>query len=209
MRKDSWHPSNYSILSQYWRLRVEVETRKRPKLACWFGAILAAALVAPLLSAQVHDERAIKVAYVFNLTKYVEWPHSSNGAPLVVGFVGDGPIGDALEKMLSGKTSESRTIHVVLSPQKETLDQCDVLYVAYSSPDKVRETLDRVRGKSVLTVGDTESFPRDGGMVGLVRTGDQVRIEVNLGVVQGAGLKISSRVLDLAVIVHSKPEANN
>ena len=178
-----------------------------PRRACWLCTLLAASLLAPFLNAQAHDESAIKVAYVFNLTKYVEWPHSGN--QLVVGFVGDGPMGEALQKMLTGKTSESRTIRVVLSPPKETLDQCDVLYVAYSSASKAREVLDRVHGRSMLTVGDTESFPRDGGMIGLVRDGDQVRMQVNLKAVQGAGLKISSRVLDLAVIVHSKAEASN
>jgi hypothetical protein len=92
-----------------------VEVGPLPKLAGWFCALLAASLLAPLLNAQVHDERAIKVAYVFNLTKYVEWPHTST--QLVVGFVGDGPMGEALEKMLTGKTSDSRLIRVVLSPQ--------------------------------------------------------------------------------------------
>jgi hypothetical protein len=182
-----------------------VEVGPLPKLAGWFCALLAASLLAPLLNAQVHDERAIKVAYVFNLTKYVEWPHTST--QLVVGFVGDGPMGEALEKMLTGKTSDSRLIRVVLSPQDKALEQCDVLYVAYSSPEKIHATLQRLRGKSVLTVGDTGSFPQDGGMIGLVRAADQVRIQVNLEAVQEAGLKISSRVLDLAIIVHSKPEA--
>jgi YfiR/HmsC-like len=164
-------------------------------------------LLSPPFSAQVHDERAIKVAYVFNLTKYVTWPRGGN--QLVVGFVGDGPMGEALQKMLTGRASESRPIRVLLSLEDEELEQCDVLYVAYSSPQKVRATLERLRGKSVLTVGDTESFPRDGGMIGLVRAGEQVRLQVNLEVVQGAGLKISSRVLDLATIVHSNAEANN
>ncbi len=177
------------------------------RLACWLCALLAASLLAPFLNAQVLDERAIKVAYVFNLTKYVEWPHA--GSQLVLGFVGDGSMGEALEKMLTGKTSESRVIRVVLSPKDEALEQCDVLYVAYSSPKKVRATLDRVRSKSVLTVGDTESFPKEGGMVGLVKTGQQVQIQVNLEAVREARLKISSRVLDLATIVHSTTEARD
>ncbi len=176
-------------------------------LSCWLCGLLAAGVFVPFVNAQVLDERAIKVAYVFNLTKYVEWPHRGN--QIVIGFVGDGSMGEALEKMLAGKASDARMIRVVLSPQKEVLDQCDVLYVAYSAPNRVREVLEQLHSKSVLTVGDTESFPRDGGMIGLVRVGDQVQIQVNLEVVQGSGLKISSRVLNLATIVHSKPEANN
>ena len=207
MSRPRWECTMRSHRRRHFRLRAGVGAVTLTRVACWLGALLAAALLAPLLNAQVLDERAIKVAYVFNLTKYVEWRHA--GSELVLGFVGDGSMGEALEKMLTGKTSQSRVIRVVLSPKDEALEQCDVLYVAYSSPKKVRATLDRVRRKSVLTVGDTDSFPREGGMVGLVRTGQQVQIQVNLEAVQEARLKISSRVLDLATIVHSTSEARD
>jgi hypothetical protein len=172
-----------------------------------FCAFLAAVLTGPVANAQQHDERTIKVAYVFNLTKYVEWPHS--GKQLVVGFVGDGPMGEALEKMLNGKMSGSMVIRVINSPGYDVLEQCDIVYVAYSSPKNVRATLDRLRGKSVLTVGDTESFAKDGGMVGLVRSGEQVQLQVNLDAVQEAHLQISSRVLALATIVHAAAGPRN
>jgi hypothetical protein len=46
-------------------------------------------------------------------------------------------------------------------------------------------------------------------MVGLVRAGQQVRLEINLDAVERGKLKISSRVLSLATIVHDAPEAKN
>jgi hypothetical protein len=159
------------------------------------------------MQAQERDERDIKAAFVFNLTKYVEWPHP--GGQLVIGFVGEGPMGTSLERLLDGKSSESRLIHVVLSPGDDNLEQCDVLYIGDASPSRVREILERVRNKSVLTVSDTESFPRDGGMVALVRSRQQVQIQINLEAVRSSGLKISSRVLNLATIVHAVPEATN
>jgi hypothetical protein len=179
-------------------------SRKLIFIAC---ALPIACLTATCADTQAHDERAIRVAYVFNLTKYVEWPHA--GGQLVVGFAGDGPMGEALEKMLSGKASESRVIRVITADSDEALSRCDVLYVAYSTPKQIRATLDRVRGKSVLTVGDSEPFAKDGGMIGLVRSGEQVQIQVNLEAVQQGHLKISSRVLALATIVHSAAEAGN
>ena len=173
----------------------------------WLWVLLAALLFGPLIGAQELDERTIRVAYVFNLTKYVEWTRASN--QLVIGVVGDGPMGEALEKMLAGKTSDSRLIRVVLSPNEEDLAQCDVIYVTSASPKRVQETLDHLRNKSVLTVGDTESFPKSGGMIGLVKVGQQVQMIVNLDAVQRARLKISSRVLNLATIVHDASGTRN
>jgi len=157
--------------------------------------------------AQSHDEHAVKAALVFNLTKYVEWPQGNN--EVVIGFVGEGPMGEVLKKMLDGKTSESRPIHVLLSPSDQELEHCHILYIAESSSRQIHAALDRVRDKGILTVGDTEFFVREGGMISLVTVGELVQIQVRLEVAHQSRLKISSRLLNIAVLVPPAPEVKN
>jgi hypothetical protein len=180
---------------------------KLPALAAWACALSLAPLLATPSLAQVRDERAVKVAFVFNLTKYVEWPRATN--ELVIGFVGDATMGETLEKMLAGKTSESRTIHVLLFPSDEQLEQCNVVYIADSSPKEILVALNKVRTKNILTVGDSDAFTREGGMVGLVTVGEQIQIQVNLQAALDSRLKISSRLLNLSTIVRTTPGARN
>ncbi|MFZ3264262.1 MAG: YfiR family protein [Terriglobales bacterium] len=180
---------------------------KRPRLApvaCALGLLL---LMPRAGQSQPHDELAVKAALVFNLTKYVEWPQGNN--EVVIGFVGEGPMGEVLKKMLDGKTSESRPIHVLLSPSDQELERCYILYIADPSPRKIHAALDRVRDKSILTVGDTESFVREGGMISLVTVGDLVQIQVRLEVARESRLKISSRLLNIVVLVPPAPEVKN
>ena len=129
-----------------------------------------------------HEERSVRAAFVYNLTKYVEWPRA--GKELVIGFVGDDGIGETLQKVLAGKSAQERVIRVVLSPSDEELQRCDLVYVGYSAKEKIREVLEKVRGKEILSVGESGHFALDGGMVGLVRVGDEIQIQVNLGEVQ-------------------------
>lgn len=163
-------------------------------LLVWMAGALAFSCFA---GAQSRDERSVRAAYVFNLIKYVEWPAPEK--ELMIGFAGDAATGEVMEKMLSGRASDTRTIRVVLSPSDEELARCSVLYVAEAPAVEVRKALEKVKGRGVLTVGETDSFARDGGMVGLVNTGD--RIQINLEAAQSAGIRISSRVLNLAEIV--------
>jgi hypothetical protein len=149
--------------------------------------------------AQSQNEYAVRTAFVFNLTKYVEWPRASTS--LTIGFIGDGPMGEALKSMLPGKTSESRPLQVLLLPSDEALDRCDLIYISYSSPKKIRAALDRLGNRSILTVGETDSFTKAGGMVGLVRVGEQMQIQVNTAATQAARLKVSSRLLNLSSVV--------
>ena len=170
---------------------------------------LAAALI--LLPAhapgQSRDERAVRAAYVFNLIKYVEWP--APGKELTIALIGDPATGAVMASLLNGRTSDGKPIQVTVSPSEEQLGGCSLLYVADSGRDEIRNALERVRGKSVLTVGETDAFVRGGGMVALINTGDHIRIEVNLDAVQRAGIRISSRVLNLAIIVRPAQNGGN
>lgn len=145
------------------------------------------------------DERAVRAAFVFNLTKYVSWPSARDR--LVIGVIGTKDIGTVLKQVLDGKTSDGRRISVVVHTPDSDLDQCDVLYVSGFPQPVVRSILNRATGRAVLTVGDTDQFVRTGGMVGLVRSGDQIEIKVNLPALRSRNLDMSSRLLKLAVLV--------
>jgi hypothetical protein len=158
-------------------------------------------LFAPLALAQSRDERAVRAAYVYNLLQYIDWPDPK--PDLVVGFEGDPATGDMLRTLLNGRSSEGHPIRVVLFPSPQELEDCNVLYLSDGSTREAARALDSIRGRTVLTVGESEPFALEGGMVALVNTGDHIRIEVNLDATQRAGIRISSRVLNLATIVRS------
>jgi len=160
------------------------------------------AAVAGLLmqaQAQSRDERAVRVAYVYNLIQYVEWP--SPGKDVTIAIAGNASTGDVMAQLLDGKSSNGQTIHVVRAGKNEDLQRYRIAYIADAPEGDVRRLLEKARGRDVLTLGETEEFVRAGGMVALVNTGDHIRLEVNLEAVQAAGIRISSRVLDLATIV--------
>jgi hypothetical protein len=154
--------------------------------------------------AQSRDERAVRAAYVYNLLQYVDWPDQRSD--LVIGFEGDPATGEILRSLLNGRTANAHLIHVVLSPAPQEIGNCSILYLSDGSSHEGQRALDSVRGRTILTVGESDSFVRDGGMVALVNTGDHIRIEVNLDATGHAGIRISSRVLSLATIV---PSAQN
>src|SRR6266481_5788164 len=76
------------------------------------------------------DERAVRAAFVFNLTKYVSWPQAHDR--LMVGVIGDGSMGPVLKQVLDGKVSDGRRITVVMHPSDADLRECDLLYLAES-----------------------------------------------------------------------------
>ncbi len=57
----------------------------------------------------------------------------------------------------------------------------------------------------VLTVSDLPGFAQQGGVIGLVRQSGRLRFEVNRGVAQSAGLRLSADLLSLAMTVLDGP----
>src|ERR1019366_7352191 len=154
-------------------------------------------LVPAICLPQSQDERAVRAAYVFNLAKFVEWPAGKN--ELRVGFFGSRETGEYLQKMLDGRTSESRQIRMILFPSDDELRKCSMVYIAEGQQKKIRATLDKLGNGNIVTVGETDSFAQDGGMVGLVKVGEQIQMQVNVEATQRAGVKIGSHLVNLAV----------
>ena len=75
---------------------------------------------------------------------------------------------------------------------------CHVLFISSSETENLSRIMDRLKGSSVLTVGEMDGFTRRGGIIGFVVYNNKIGFEVNLGAAKRANLKISSKLLKLA-----------
>ena len=176
----------------------------RRLLRVLFTGFFAFVLWTSVATAQ-QDARAVRSAYLYNITKYVSWPQPKG--TLRIGVIGDAATAAAVKELLQGKLSDGRSIQVVLNPPDSRLSECDVIYIVSSHKTALTHILPIVSGLPILTVGDERRFQMNGGMVALVRSADRIEVEVNLRAVTGAGLKMSSRLLDLATVVSPKGES--
>jgi hypothetical protein len=65
------------------------------------------------LRAQLLDEYKVKAAFLYNFTKFVEWPQQafrSPGDPLTICILGENPFGSALTEMANASTLNGRRV---------------------------------------------------------------------------------------------------
>jgi hypothetical protein len=74
------------------------------------------------------------------------------------------------------------------------------LFVSRDDTAKALNALRSIR-KPILTVGESQSFTRAGGVIGFYVEQKQIRFEINPDAGQNLNLTISSRLLGLARIV--------
>lgn len=155
-------------------------------------------------AAQSAEEYALKAAVLYNVTKFVEWPREAfkgPGDPVQVCILGDNPFGDTLSQAVGGKIHDGRTFAVRQVPDIEKTRDCQVLFISASEQKRFRAILDGIPAYGTLTVGDTETFATEGGILNLKVEGVRIRLQVNVSAAEQHGIRISSRLLGLAEIV--------
>ena len=149
-------------------------------------------------------EYPVKLAFLYNFTKFVEWPSDSYrdpGAPLVICIVGHDPFSPDLEGELRTRTVGGHPVEVRTLRPTDTLSVCHIVFVPVTEKDQAARIVRGLKGSSTLTVGETEGFAVLGGIINLTVEENKLHFEVNQLAADRAGLKISSKLLSMAKIV--------
>ncbi len=160
----------------------------------------------PTAEEQISRKYLIKAAILYNLAKFATWPEaafSSATAPVRLCVLGQNPFGPALES-LHGKRVGRRNLAVTTSTDVEYAPACHVLFVSDSEEHRLSEILDMLSKLPILTVADFGKFAAAGGIVGLTEVDDRSRLEVNVDAAGLAGVRLSSKLLRLAVTVDTQ-----
>ncbi len=163
------------------------------------GSVLAADTRPP-------SEYEVKAVFLYNFTKYVEWPPETfraSGEPLVVCVLGTDPFGSLLDDTVRGETVRDQKLVVRRLTRVEEAAGCALLFVSASEERDMGRTLKSVQGASILTVSEIDGFAERGGIINLRMEQNKVRFEINLEAAERSGLKISSQLLKLGKIVTS------
>lgn len=150
--------------------------------------------------AQVASEYDVKAAFLYNFTKFVEWPPSvlQERSDFQLCVLGEDPFGRSLDVIVDEKVA-GRRISLLRTPKLAEPEGCQILFISRSERGRMSQILQDLRGTPVLTVADTAGFLDHGGIINFVLEGSKVRFEINQEAAERAGIKISSKLLRLAV----------
>lgn len=150
------------------------------------------------------SEYRLKAAFVYNFAKFIDWPPEAfkdDTAPFVIGILGDNPFGKNLEETVDHKTINTHPIKIQVFNDPADAAQCHLLFISKSNGAKIPEIIKKLQGTTVLTVSETDRFIEQGGMINFVEESKKVRFQINDDAAKVAKLRLSSKLLSLAVPV--------
>jgi hypothetical protein len=147
----------------------------------------------------VPSDVAVKAIYLLKLGPFVEWP-SPYRPTFEVCVVGPDPFGSLLDRAAAGVLVRGAPVVVRRMASAAQASDCRIAFVD-GSASAIRDAVASLRDKPVLTVTDAAPTP---GMVDFVIDQNRVRFRIDDAAAEAAGLKMSSKLLDIAVAVRSR-----
>jgi len=196
------------------RIRIRpLEGRRRSSLiagACTWGVLgwtLSLMGSIALGGEAVSKEYQLKAAFLYNFAKFVEWDAQSSSTasgPIVIAVLGENPFGAELEKAVRDRKINGRAIVVRSVQNGAAASVAHLLFISDAEDSRFGDIREVLKGKGVLTVGESEAFAKRGGIINFVLEGDKLRFEINIDSAEQAGLKVSAQLQKLARAVRRK-----
>jgi len=167
-----------------------------------FGISLCVALLAATSRALPDTplEDAVKATYVYKFAPFVSWPAPlAANEPFVICNMGGDRVSALLPGITAGQRIDNHPIHVRAVAADGDLSACRILYIAETADP--HSALEVLRGKPILTIG-TAQGPY---VIQLVTIARHVSFDIDDRLASENGLRISSKLLDLARKVERAP----
>jgi hypothetical protein len=186
-----------------------MKSKKSYSSGCLAIIIIVVILIHPAFSIVLgteettHSEYHIKAGYLYNFTKFVEWPAETmlRHSTFTLAVLGRNPFGNAI-KALEGKPVQNRKLLIIYINSAREAKDCDMLFISAFEQGNMNDIITSLGSShGILTISDADHFLQAGGIIGFVNVHGKVRFEVNYRAARQAKLQISSHLLRLATRV--------
>ena len=158
--------------------------------------------------AQTPREDQIKAAFVYNFTKFIEWPSTSfadANAAIVIGVLGDSPMAAVLDNVVRDRKVNGRPIIVRTIQGAADAASIHLLFVSAAESSRWAQLQAAIETRPVVTVGESPWFAQSGGTIDFIEQGDKLQFVINMVAAERSGVKISAQIQKLAAAVQRVP----
>ena len=142
----------------------------------------------------------IKATFIYNFTRYIEWPVAAQKGSFDIWVVGKTPLYAELEKMGQKTTRGTQPFVITNCTSAATLSACHMVFVSKESSGQLDAIVEKFKGKSTLIISEKEGLIEKGD-INFVIVDNKQSFEINKGNIAGHGLSMASRLQAFATKV--------
>jgi hypothetical protein len=138
-----------------------------------------------------------KALFIYNYTKYIEWPKAMRSGDFVIGVYGNSPLTSELQLLASKQKVGSQAIIIKTFSTLSGITKCHILYIPSSKSSSIGDILTTVGKANTLVVTDREGLVHQGSGINFVTDGAKLNYEISKTNIEKQGLTVSNSLLTL------------
>ncbi|GIV28563.1 MAG: hypothetical protein KatS3mg027_2377 [Bacteroidia bacterium] len=146
----------------------------------------------------------IKAVYIYNLTRYFEWPASSKSGNFIIQIVGSANtlIKELNENVVSKKTIGGQKIELINSDKIDKNKIPHILYITPENSSLLKQFASQLKNKGTLLITEQEGAAKTHAVINFVVIENKQKFEYNKNNAAKYGLKASEDIKNLASAVY-------
>lgn len=151
----------------------------------------------------VDTNAKIKAVFIYNFTKYIEWPSNDQNGDFKIGILGENQsLYNELDKMAKVKKVANRSLSINSFEDVPASEAPHILYIPKDNTSILDDAVKKLKGKSTLIVTEDTDAAQKGSIINFIVVGSRQKFELNKTNAQQHNLKVASALESLAVLVN-------
>lgn len=146
-------------------------------------------------------ESAFKAAFLFRFIDYIDWKNNSESSTFNIAVLGNSEVTKQLQIIAEDQKAKNKKMNVKAYATLDDIDFCYILFVPADCPSTIESIVSKYAGKPVLIVSEKEDYSKRGSHINFTVADNKLKFEINLKKVDRSGIKISSQLLQHAIII--------
>jgi hypothetical protein len=145
-------------------------------------------------------EYRVKSAFLYNFTKFIEWPESqlTTKGNLSICVAGEPKMHEVMRETIGRKLVNNHELQFKMIHHPGEANTCQVLFLGFTDQSRLQDWVGAVSTAAVLTVSDSPDFIQGGGMIQFVIVDGKIRFDINQSAASRLKIQLSSKLLSLA-----------
>ncbi len=139
--------------------------------------------------------------YVYQFTKYIDWPSSTKTGNFRVGVLGNTHVYQELVKITTNKKVGTQSLEVVSFPNLSSVEKCQILLVSKEIADNIKDIVQKTKAHHTLIVTEKAGLAKQGAAISFVVQDSKQKFELSKTNAANSDLKISANLETLAIVV--------
>jgi len=130
----------------------------------------------------------IKAVYIYNFTKYFEWPNAKKTGNFIIYLHGnDSKLENELKNLTKNKKVGNQDIEIISGT--ESNDKANIFYLIENNTKKIGDLSKKFKGKGVLLLTEAENACKNGACLNFVLLDNKQKVEYSKSNALKFGLK--------------------